>query len=281
VLARALIALYPRRWRHRYGAELQALAADRATSRARLLADLARGALDARCHPELAHESGPPQAATRQVLGTMLMAATTVGLVLGGFVKLSEDVSFPGAWLAADLARAGALLVAGAVAAALIGPLLATARQSLADCRGDIWLRLLGVPAAAALWLLGTLLLSAGAGAIHGGWPAGLAFFSWCAFSCILTWGAAHLAGDALRLTPARLPEAFIGRGLRGAVAGAVLALGGVVLWGLLATAHAGFGSAGMGGLALGPVWLALLLAMCAAIAVLWRAASAARSISA
>jgi hypothetical protein len=76
-----------------------------------------------------------------------------------------------------------------------------------------------------------------------------------------------------LSLADVQLPETPVGHGLWAAVTGAVIALGGVVLWGLLATARAGFGAPGLGGLALGPVWLALLVAMCAAIAVLWHVA--------
>jgi hypothetical protein len=274
VLARAIIALYPPRWRRRYGAELEALAQESSAAGARLLVDLARGALDARRHPELAHAGGAPQAGLRQALSTMLMAATTVGLVVCGFVKLSEDVSFHGAPLAADLTRAGALLAAAAGAAVLLGPLFATVRWGIVHRRADVWLRLIVVPAAAGgLWVLATVALSRGAGSIHGGLLAGSAFFSWCFFSCGVTWVAAHGAGRALALTPVELPATLVGHGLWVVVAGALVALSGVVLWGLLATVHAGFGAPGLGGLPLGPVWLALLLAICAAVGVLWHVA--------
>jgi len=147
-LARALIALYPRRWRRRYGDELEALARDSAGSRRRLLVDLARGALDARRHPELAPGDGLPQARLRQAAGTMLMAATTVGLVVCGFVKLGEDVSFHGASLATGVAWAGALVAAASGAAVLLGPLTATLRWSIANRRADVWLRPIGMPPA-------------------------------------------------------------------------------------------------------------------------------------
>jgi hypothetical protein len=280
VLARAVIALYPARWRRRYGAELEALANESSVSRARLLVDLARGALDARRHPELAHDEGAPQAGLRQALSTMLMAAATVGLVVCGFVKLSEDVSFQGASLAANLTRLGALLAAAAGVAVLLGPLIATVRWSIVHRRADVWLRLIGVPAAGGvLWVLVTVELSHSGGSIHGGLLAGSVFFAWCLFSCAVTWVAAHAAGKALALAPAELPVTLVARGLWVVVAGGLIALTGVVLWGLLATAHAGFGAPGMGGLPLGPVWLALLLAICAAIAVLWHVARSPASV--
>ncbi len=274
VLARALIALYPRRWRRRYGDELEALARESAGSRGRLLVDLARGALDARRHPELAHATGVPQAGLRQAVSTMLMAATTVGLVVCGLVKLGEDVSFHGASLATYLAWSGALVAGAAGAVLLLGPLIATVRWSIANRCADVWLRLIGVPAGAAvLWVIGTVALSHSGGSIHGGLLAGSAFYSWCLFTCAVTWLAAHAAGKVLLLPHVHLPARIVGRGLWAGVAGSVIALGGVVLWGLLATARAGFGAPGMGGLALGPVWLALLVPMCAAIAVLWHVA--------
>jgi len=122
--------------------------------------------------------------------------------------------------------------------------------------------------------------LSRGAGSVHG-LLAGSIFLSWCFLSCAVAWLAAHGAATVLLLAPAELPATRVVPGLWAALAGAVIALGGVILWGLLATARAGFGAPGLGGIALGPVWLALLLAMCAAIAVLWHVARSAASIDA
>lgn len=48
-----LLALYPRAWRRRYGAEIAELLAQEPLNM-RLVIDLVRGALDARLHPELA-----------------------------------------------------------------------------------------------------------------------------------------------------------------------------------------------------------------------------------
>jgi hypothetical protein len=270
---RAIIALYPRRWRHRYRPELEALARDRSFSRARLLVDLWRGAVDARSHPELVLEPGVAQPGPRRALHTTLMATTTVGLVVGGLVKLSEDRSFGGASLAVDLAGAGAALACAAGAAVLLGPLVATLRWSIATRRADALARLACAPAAAGLWLLVTLLVARSAGTIHGDLLAGLVFFAWCGSGCVLAWAGAHAAGRALALAEVPLPTARLGRGVWGVVAGAMVALGGTLLWGLLATAHAGFGAAGLGGLPLGPVWVALLVSMSAALVVLWRVA--------
>jgi hypothetical protein len=78
----ALVALYPRHWRQRYGAELAALVADLSTdpggpSERRIAADLARGALDAHIRQrrsEMRRFAADP-ALRRGVLAGLVIAA--------------------------------------------------------------------------------------------------------------------------------------------------------------------------------------------------------------
>ncbi len=86
----ALVALYPQRWRRRYGAEMAELLAHQRLT-AQLVVDLVRGALDARLHPELA---GPILAAAgggmvrvpprSPRLGALLLAGLLLVLLLQG-----------------------------------------------------------------------------------------------------------------------------------------------------------------------------------------------------
>lgn len=52
---RWLVRLYPRRWRKRYGGELEAML-EQTSPTPRIMLDLVGGALDARLHPQLTSE---------------------------------------------------------------------------------------------------------------------------------------------------------------------------------------------------------------------------------
>lgn len=272
VAARAVLALYPRRWRRRYGPELDAVLRDTPAS-PRMLADLALGALDARLHPELTPDPGVPQDGARQAVATMLLAATTLTLVVAGFAKLGEDVTFPGSALADAIARAGLLVAAVAGGAVVARPLLAGLRWSLAERRPGVWLRLAAVPVAGGAWLLSAIVLGRAAGALGGGVAAHGTFLAWAGLSCALAWAAAGAAGTALRLVPTALPVPALGAGLWAVAAGALVSLGGIALWGLLAIARGDGAAPGLGGVPLAPAWTVLLLAVAAAAGILWRTA--------
>ena len=86
-----LIRLYPRRWRERYGAELEDLVARRPpTVRDRL--DLVRGAFDAWLHPELVPAAGGSAAvgADRSVGARPALAA--VAAMLGGALAIAGSL---------------------------------------------------------------------------------------------------------------------------------------------------------------------------------------------
>jgi hypothetical protein len=89
--ARHLIALYPTLWRLRYGEELDDLLGDRRLTPS-LALDLARGALEARLHPELMQPrfrlaNGPHLNMSTlkrpSALIPLVMSAAAFGLVLG------------------------------------------------------------------------------------------------------------------------------------------------------------------------------------------------------
>ena len=157
--------------------------------------------------------------------------------------------------------------------AAVAAPLVGSLRWSLAAHRPDVWLRLVEVPVAGALWLLSGVVLGQAAGAIGSGVLGHITFFAWAGLSCALLWEAARAAGTALRLTRVEVPMPAVGAGLWVVAAGALVAVGGVALWGFLAITSGDGGAAGVAGLPLAPAWTALLLAGGATAAVLWRTA--------
>jgi hypothetical protein len=130
-----LLALYPKAWRDRYGDELAAMLEERPASlRDRI--DLARGALDAHRHPELASRDAPDAFAITPgdaVLGRRLGFATLAGAVawtltwlvasIGPVVQDPAGFSYrDGAAALPLLLLAGSLLVAGLVGQLVILP---------------------------------------------------------------------------------------------------------------------------------------------------------------
>jgi hypothetical protein len=77
-----LLALYPKAWRDRYGAELRSLLIDRPVTSATRF-DLLRGAFDAHRHPELVHPAvaSPEAAAADVVIARRLGVAGLLGAV--------------------------------------------------------------------------------------------------------------------------------------------------------------------------------------------------------
>jgi hypothetical protein len=140
-LARIVQRLYPPAWRERYREEYAALLDDHGVD-ARTLADMARGAVDARVR-DLA--AAPPERRQRTALAACLWAVAAAAVAVAGFAKMAEYDDFTAAAarhapVAAgrDLIFAGAGIVAGAVcagglviAAALWRDLRRSARRNL------------------------------------------------------------------------------------------------------------------------------------------------------
>lgn len=123
LFVRALVGLYPSRWRQRYGHELAAVLAAAlgdGTRRPRLALDVALGALDARIHSSLG--GGHPAMTEHLRSATSRALYAFVGFVLAGvgFQKMTEDTSFSSAATAHPLvAWSYHLVVVAAVVAGL------------------------------------------------------------------------------------------------------------------------------------------------------------------
>ena len=96
-VATALLHLYPREWRRRYGAEMRELLADQRLS-PRTVADLVAGAIDARINPQLRAgiEPAPQQGVASMIKSTVCNPAglsaqdqwKSAGWMLGGSATL-------------------------------------------------------------------------------------------------------------------------------------------------------------------------------------------------
>jgi hypothetical protein len=94
----ALLRLYPREWRRRYGAEMRDLLADQRLS-LRTIADLVAGAIDARVNPQLRPgvEPVPQQGVASMIKSTICNPAgvsaqdqwKSAGLMIGGSLVLT------------------------------------------------------------------------------------------------------------------------------------------------------------------------------------------------
>jgi hypothetical protein len=162
LLVRAILSLYPPRWRERYGEEFASLLTDLAAMsswgvRVRLIADAAGGALDARLHPlggRTMHER------IRGPVATAAVAVMAFAVAITGFGKMKEGPAF------SSLAHAHAAVAASvdslrattvvAVVAVLAGalPLAWTViRQAVTRRRPDLIRPLVIGPAAVIGWL--------------------------------------------------------------------------------------------------------------------------------
>jgi hypothetical protein len=158
--ARWLSALYPRRWRERYGAEFEALLEEHGISPLTLL-DVAMSALVAHLNPD-AFSGGALLMIAKLRRSEITVLCAYVAFVVAGlaFAKLTEDAEFVAAAGAhAGVGTAFQVVLIGAclsLAAALAGALpigLAVVRGALARRRRDV-LGLLSVPPLAlAVWV--------------------------------------------------------------------------------------------------------------------------------
>ena len=161
-----LVALYPRRWRDRYGDEFLALMADRPPAlRDRL--DIVRGALDARLDPQL---HGPELVPDRAGFATLagfgvLLAALTIAA--NGPLHFDEYGSYrDGGAAALPHALATCLLAFGLFR--LLSRLPANAQLAraagwIAIVAGPLWSVMPWMPLAALPFFLGTIGLAIGA----------------------------------------------------------------------------------------------------------------------
>jgi hypothetical protein len=159
-LATALLRLYPRAWRERYGGELLAWTEEGGLGPLRAL-DLARGALDARLHPEVLEEGviRMRERLRRSVLG--VLGGYAIFVVAGfGYQKLTEYEDFTDAarqhaalGVAFRAVVVAALVALAAVAVAGAPIALAMVRQALAGRRELRWP--LALVTLALLWLGG------------------------------------------------------------------------------------------------------------------------------
>jgi hypothetical protein len=141
----ALLRLYPRAWRERYGDELMALLEDRPPSPLDLL-DLARGAFDARLHPQLPGAQ-PATPERKDPMYDRLPGVTAIGgglLFLAGVVMigLAPLPQFDG-YRETGLALPAILLGLPLIDVALITA--AVRRRGGAWGRVDTWLAIIAV----------------------------------------------------------------------------------------------------------------------------------------
>jgi hypothetical protein len=103
-IATALLRLYPREWRRRYGAEMRELLADQRPS-PRTIADLVAGAIDARINPQLRAGSEP---APQQGVASMM----------------KSTICNPGGVSIQDQWRSAGWMLGGSLVLVLVGLLL-------------------------------------------------------------------------------------------------------------------------------------------------------------
>ena len=184
----SLARLYPAAWRARYGAEFDALLADRSlTVRDRL--DIVRGAIDARLHPQIPGAPGEIRAATRtdrataglMIVGGILISIWAAVLIIAeprwdsdfDPEPLLVSVVFTVGLLGSILAIAGLLAAANRHAAALgdVGVLAA-----LLTSVGLIFSSLGGGALGTLMLVGGAIIFAARAAGRVCAWPAAFAF---------------------------------------------------------------------------------------------------------
>ena len=240
-LARIVLRLYPRAWRERYRAECEALLDDHGVD-ARTLADMLRGAFDARVRGVAA---ASPERRQRTALAVCLWSVAALIAALAGFQKMAEYDKFTAATARhAPIAAGRGLVIGGALVVALAvgAAALVIGRALLADLRrerrDELVRPLVRAAAASAAFAFGFAVLVVYAHRMPGPDPrdprnlAALGF--WLVFAAIAVCVAVANAGRVLGRV--RIDEA----GLRRAVscvwvvaAGMALSVAGMLVWGL------------------------------------------------
>lgn len=155
----ALLRLYPRDWRERYGEEFLALLEERPPD-ALDHVDIVRGAIDARVHPQQRPASAAPDPAKGRVSDRWLGVATTLGaviLVAGLVVALNGPMVIDDGGTYRDggaaipfLIVAFVLLAVGMLRASLLLPSRAEGGRA-----GAVLAAFFGVWWSAMIWMLG------------------------------------------------------------------------------------------------------------------------------
>lgn len=163
LFVRAVLSLYPRRWRDRYGEEFASLLTDMAVAapwpaRAGLIANAASGALDARLNP-LGGRTMPDR--IRRSIATVACAVVVFAIAGAGFQKMTEYPDFRAAAhahaavaVSFDILRAAAILAGVAVLAGALPLACSVLRQVVAARRADLIRPLVIAPAAVIGWLV-------------------------------------------------------------------------------------------------------------------------------
>jgi len=161
LVARAVLRLYPRRWRDRYGEEFASVLTDMTAAapwpaRAALIADAISGALDAR----LNHPGGSTM--PDRIRGSIaVVACAVIAFVIAGagFAKMTEYADFRAAAarhsaiaLSFDVLRAAAVIAGIAVLAGALPVAWSVIRQAVAGRRADLIRPLVLAPAAVIGW---------------------------------------------------------------------------------------------------------------------------------
>ena len=162
LFVRAVLRLYPRPWRDRYGAEFASLLIDMTgaaswPARASLLADAASGALDARLN-SLGGRTMPDP--IRRSIATVACAVMVFAIAGTGFQKMTEYPDFRDAarahaaiGVSFDILQAAAILAGVAVLAGALPIAWSVIRQAVTARRRDLILPLIIAPAAVIGWL--------------------------------------------------------------------------------------------------------------------------------
>jgi hypothetical protein len=169
LLVRIALAVYPARWRERYGDEFAAVLADMLAAsprraHARLVINAISGGADARLNPP-GGRTMPDR--IRGSIATAAIAAIVFAIAGAGFEKMTEYDDFRAAArqhaaVAAsfDVLRAAAVLAGIAVLAGAAPLAWSVARQAIAGRRTDL-IRLLAVPpTAVAGWVAAVLVIT-------------------------------------------------------------------------------------------------------------------------
>jgi hypothetical protein len=276
--SRALVRCYPRAWRARYGAELEALLDEHGVD-LRTTLDVLAGALDARL------AGGAPADARMPLVGVLWAGAIFCAAGLG-FQRMVEYEDFahaagrhPAVAAGLDAVVAGAVIagLAALAAALVLAPALVRAIRCARGLAGPLASCLAGI---AAMVLAGALLVAyarlAAPRPPHDARTVA-AVSAWAVATASAGSLAVAGAGRALRrleLAPRELRRAL--RCAWAATAGIALAAAGLAIWGLALRAGAPhLFSLGDGGVLATPTplsWLAALAATTVALTVALRA---------
>jgi hypothetical protein len=169
LFVRAVLSLYPRRWRDRYGDEFASLLLDMTIAtpwraRAGLIADAASGALDARLNA-LGGSNMPDR--IRRSMATVACAVVVFTIAGAGFQKMTEYPDFQAAahqhaaiGASFNILRAAAILAGVAVLAGALPIAWSVIRQAVTARRPDLIWPLVIAPAAVIGWLVITVTIA-------------------------------------------------------------------------------------------------------------------------